>query len=66
MTRLPLLLGVAVLAGCGGGDTDPAAVLSQTAANLGKIRSAESMRPLPILDVEYTQLANGQDRKSVV
>lgn len=89
MTRaLPLLLGVALLAGCGGGDADPATVLSQTAANLGKIRSAESMhlkllvdpgegdpfgfelkgpvalcelRPLPILDVEYTQIANGQE-----
>lgn len=89
MTRLlPLLLGVGVLAGCGGGDADPAAVLSQTAANLGKIRSAESMhlkllvdpgegepfgfelegpvalcesRPLPTLDVEYTQIANGQE-----
>ena len=87
---LPLLLGVAVLAGCGGGgdDADPAAILSQTAANLGKIRSAESMhlkllvdpgegepfgfelegpvalcdlRPLPVLDVEYTQIANGQE-----
>ena len=89
MTRaLPLLLGVAVLAGCGGGDADPAAILSQTAANLGKIRSAESMHlkllvdpgdgapfgfelvgpvslcesePLPTLDVEYTQIANGQE-----
>ena len=85
---LPLLLGVVVLAGCGGDDADPAEVLSQTAANLGKIQSAESMhlkllvdpgeddpfgfevegpvalcdlRPLPILDVEYTQIANGQE-----
>jgi len=85
---LPLLLGVVVLAGCGGGDADPAVVLSQTAANLGKITSAESLhlkllveprdgepfgfelegpvalceqRALPLLDVEYTQIANGQE-----
>ena len=89
MTRaLLLLLGVVALSGCGGGDVDPAEVLSQTAANLGKIKSAESMhlklmvdpgegdpfgfelegpvalcqqRALPILDVEYTQIANGQE-----
>jgi hypothetical protein len=85
---LPLLLGVVALAGCGGGDADPAQVLSQTATNLGKIKSAESMhlkllvdpsegdpfgfelegpvalcerRPLPVLDVDYTQIANGQE-----
>jgi hypothetical protein len=85
---VPLLLGVALLARCGGGDADPALVLSQTAANLGKINSAESMhvkllvepidgdpfgfeldgpvalcgkRPLPTLDVEYTQIANSQE-----
>jgi hypothetical protein len=85
---LLLLLGIVGLAGCGGGDADPAVVLSQTAANLGKIKSAESMhlklivdpvkgdpfgfelegpvalcqqRALPILDVEYTQIANGQE-----
>jgi hypothetical protein len=85
---LPVLLGVAVLAGCGGGDVDPASVLSQTAEDLGKIRSAESMhlkllvdpgegdpfgfelqgpvalcgeQPLPTIDVEYTQIANGQE-----
>ena len=40
---LLLLLGVVALSGCGGGDADPAEVLSQTAANLGKIKSAESM-----------------------
>lgn len=90
MTRvLPLLLGVVALAGCGGGDADPATVLSQTAENLGQIQSAESMhlkllvdpagegdpfgfelegpvalcqlRALPLLDVEYTQIANGQE-----
>ncbi len=89
MTRaLLLLLGVVALSGCGGGDADPAAVLSQTTANLGKIKSAESMhlklmvdpgegdpfgfelegpvalcgpKPLPRLDVEYTQIANGQE-----
>lgn len=89
MTRvLPLLLGVVALAGCGGGDADPATVLSQTAENLGKIKSAESLhlkllvepgegdpfgfelegpvalcqqRALPLLDVEYTQIANGQE-----
>jgi hypothetical protein len=38
-----LLLAVVALAGCGGGDADPAEVLSQTDANLGKIKSAESM-----------------------
>ena len=85
---LLLLLGVVALAGCGGGDPDPAEVLSQTAANLGKIKSAESMhlkllvdpgegdpfgfelegpvalcqlRALPILDVEHTRIANGQE-----
>jgi hypothetical protein len=89
VTRLlPLLLGVVMLAGCRHADADPAAVLSQTAANLGEIRSAESMhlkllvdpgegdsfgfelegpvalcgeRALPTLDVEYTQIANGQE-----
>ena len=86
---VPLLLGLMlVLPGCGGGDADPAVVLSQTAANLGKIRSAESMhlkllvepregepfgfelegpfalceqQALPLLDVAYTQIANGQE-----
>jgi hypothetical protein len=85
---LLLLVGVVALSGCGGGDADPAAVLSQTAENLGKIKSAESMhlklivdpaegdpfgfelkgpvalcqqRALPLLDVEYTQIANGQE-----
>lgn len=38
-----LLLGVALLAACGGGDGDANAILSQTAASLGKLRSAESM-----------------------
>jgi len=86
---VPLFLGFTLfLAGCGGGDADPATVLSQTAANLGEIHSAESMhlkllvdpaegdpfgfelegpfalcqqRALPLLDVEYTQIANGQE-----
>ena len=76
------------LAGCGGGDADPAEILSQTTENLGKIKSAESMhlklsvdptegdpfefelegpvalcqqRALPLLDVEYTKIANGQE-----
>ncbi len=89
MTRvLPLLLGVVALAGCGGGDADPATILSQTDENLGKIHSAEPMhlkllvdpgegdpfgfelegpaalcrlRALPLLDVEYTKIANGQE-----
>ncbi len=89
MTRvLPLLLVVGALAGCGGGDADPATILSQTAENLGKIHSADSvhlkllvdpgegdpfgfelegpvalcrLRALPLLDVEYTQIANGQE-----
>ena len=88
MTRVLVLLGVVTLAGCGGGDPDPAAILSQTSENLGKIKSAESMhlklsvepaegdpfefelegpvalcrqRALPLLDVEYTKIANGED-----
>jgi hypothetical protein len=85
---LLLLLWVVALSGCGGGGPDPAEVLSQTAANLGKIKSAESMhlklvvdpvegdpfgfelegpvalcelRPLPLLDVDYTRIANGRE-----
>jgi hypothetical protein len=85
---LPLLLGVVLLAGCGGGGVDANAVLSETAANLSSIKSAESLhlkllvepregepfgfeldgpfslcdhRPLPRLNVEYTQIANGRE-----
>lgn len=91
MTRaVPFLLGVALLAACGGGGgADANAILSQTAAKLGDLRSAETMHlkalvepadgdpfgfeldgpfalcesgePLPTLDVEYTQIANGQE-----
>jgi hypothetical protein len=83
---LPLVVGALLLSGCGGDDVDANGVLSQTAANLPKIKSAESLRlkllveprdgepfgfeldgpirlcdnrPLPRLDVAYTQIANG-------
>jgi hypothetical protein len=85
-----VLLGVALLAGCGlGDDTDPGAVLARTADSLGEIRSAERLalnvlvepadgdpfgfrldgpfalcsenQALPTLDVEYTQVANGNE-----
>ena len=89
MTRLlPLVVGVALVAGCGGGgDLDAGAVLQQTADKLGSIRSAESIHvkllvdpdeddpfgfeiegpfacgdgALPQLDVEYTQIASGEE-----
>ena len=87
-SALPLLVGVALFAGCGGGDVDANAVLSQTASNLPKIKSGKPLRvkllvepregepfgfeldgafrlcdhrPLPQLDVAYTQIANGRE-----
>jgi hypothetical protein len=81
-------VGVALLAGCGGSDVDANDVLSQTATNLPKLKSAQSLhlkllvepredepfgfeiegpfslcdhRPLPRMNVVYTQIANGQE-----
>lgn len=81
-----LLAAAAVLTGCGGGG-NPKPALTQTAANLGKIRGGDltlslrvdphgqgspfgfevsgpfSLRTkgsLPVTDIEYTQMANGQ------
>jgi hypothetical protein len=47
--RLAALLGVVVLAGCGDGSGDANRILSQTAANLGKIRSGELTLRLVVL-----------------
>jgi hypothetical protein len=53
--RLALLLAVTALVGCGGGDGDANRILSQTAANLGKIRSGDLTLRLVVSPREGTK-----------